>query len=158
MDAKRMSSPAKYRIDIAELGPRTAAAKLAAAHQDERGWLDEFAVYLDRHRAGQSLARILGVWDLNQSQAASLFGVSRQALNKWLEHGVPAERTEAVADLSRATDVLVRYLKRDRIPAVVRRPVGALKNRSLKDLFSAGETGALLEACRDMFQFDRAQD
>jgi predicted transcriptional regulator len=142
---------------VTELDPREAAAKLAAAHQKELGWLDEFAEYLDRHRAGQSLARTLTVWDLNQSQAARLFGVSRQALSKWLDQGVPAERAEVIADLAAATDLLVRYLKRDRIPAVVRRSVAMLNNQSLLDLLTAGETRTLLQACRDMFDFDQAQ-
>lgn len=143
--------------DVAELDPRHAAAAVAEAHRSDVGWLDEFAEYLDRHRTGQSLARVLAVWDLNQSQAAHLFGVSRQALSKWLVLGVPADRAEAVADLAAATDLLVRYLKRDRIPAVVRRPVAALENRSLLAVLAAGETRTLLRACRDMFRFDQAQ-
>ncbi|MGH8167364.1 MAG: hypothetical protein ACREQ1_09000 [Woeseiaceae bacterium] len=152
-----MSRAARHLQNVSELDPRDAAAELVAAHQGERRWLDEFAEYLDRHRAGQSLARTLAVWDLNQSQAARLFGVSRQALNKWMEHGVPAERAEAIAQLAAATDLLVRYLKRDRIPAVVRRPVAALEDKSLLDLLQGGDTAALLEACRGMFRFDQAQ-
>jgi len=143
--------------EVSELQPREAAARLVAAHQHESGWLDQFAEYFDRHRAGQSLARILRLWDLSQSHAARQFGVSRQALHKWLESGVPAERTEAVADLAAATDLLVHYLKRDRIPAVVRRPIAALGDRSLLEMLAAGETGTLLQVCRDMFRFDRAQ-
>lgn len=152
-----MSRAARYLDDVNELDPRDAAAKVVAAHEGERGWLDEFAEYLDRHRAGQSLVRILAVWDLNQSQAARLFGVSRQALGKWLENGVPADRVEAIADLAAATDLLVHYLQRDRIPAVVRRPITALKNRSLLEMLASGDTRTLLQACRDMFRFDRAQ-
>ena len=71
-----MSTSGISLADATELDPREAAAKLAAAHQNEPGWLDEFTEYLDRHRAGQSLARTLTVWDLNQSQAARLFGVT----------------------------------------------------------------------------------
>ena len=112
--------------------------------------------HLDRRRAGQSLTRTLAVWDLNQSQAARLFGVSRQALNKWIEQGVPGERAEAVADLAAATDLLVHHLKRDRIPAVVRRAIPALGDQSLLDLLSTGETARVLQACRDMFAFERA--
>ncbi|HET6630774.1 MAG TPA: hypothetical protein VFG91_13450 [Woeseiaceae bacterium] len=149
-----MSRPA---VKLTDLDPRDAAAMLAADQQHQRGWLDEFAASLDRHRAGQALARILSAWDLNQSEAARLFGVSRQALSKWVERGVPGERTEAIADLAAATDLLVHHLQRDRIPAVVRRPAAALGNRSLIDLLSDGDTRGLLDACRDMFRFDRAQ-
>lgn len=152
-----MSRSVTRLADVVELEPREAAARLAQAHQHESGWLDAFAEHLDRHRAGQSLARTLTVWDLNQSQAARLFGVSRQALHKWLDSGVPTERTEAVADLAAATDLLVHYLKRDRIPAVVRRPIVASEDRSMLELLAAGQTRALLQACRDMFRFDRAQ-
>jgi transcriptional regulator with XRE-family HTH domain len=139
------------------LDPRDAAAKLAAEQRNDRGWLDEFAESLDRHRAGLSFARVLSVWDLSRSEAARYFGVSRQALSKWLQHGVPVERTETIADLAAATDLLVHYLKRDRIPAAVRRPIAEVQNRSLLDLLAAGETGLLLDVCRDMFRFERAQ-
>lgn len=140
-----------------ELDPREAAARLVAVHRGDREWLNDFAEHLDRHRAAQSLARIMTVWHLNQSQAAALFGVSRQALHKWLGKGVPADRAEQVADLARATDLLVHYLERERIPAVVRRSMPARDGRSLMDLFASGETRALFGACRDMFDFDRAQ-
>jgi transcriptional regulator with XRE-family HTH domain len=149
-----MARPAS---DLSNLDPRDAAAKLANEQRNDRGWLDEFAESLDRHRAGLSFARVLSVWGLSRSEAARHFGVSRQALSKWLQNGVPLERTEAIADLAAATDLLVHYLKRDRIPAAVRRPVVELRHRSLLDLLAAGETGILLEACRDMFRFERAQ-
>jgi hypothetical protein len=55
------------------------------------------------------------------------------AVSKWLEQGVPAERVETVADLAAATDLLVRYLQRDRIPAVVRRPAPALRRPAQGD-------------------------
>lgn len=152
-----MSRPAVELSRLAELDPRDAAAKLAAERELERDWLDEFAESLDRQRNALSFARVLSVWDLSRSEAARHFGVSRQALSKWLRQGVPAERAEAIADLAAATDLLVHYLKRDRIPAVVRRPVAALDDRSLLDLFAAGDTRALLSACRDMFRFDEAQ-
>lgn len=141
---------------MATLSPREAAEALATAHEGQRGWLDEFAARLDHYRAGQSLARTLSVWDLSQSEAARLFGVSRQAVSKWLDAGVPAERSRAVADLAAATDLLVRYLKRERIPAVVRRPAPAAGNLSLFDLWAAGRTDELLELCRSMFDFERA--
>ena len=141
---------------LSKLAPREAAEQLFAAHKTQRAWLDEFAASLDRRRAGQSLARTLGVWDVSQSQAARLFGVSRQAVSKWLAQGAPAERAQAIADLAAATDLLVRYLKRDRIPAVARRPVPAANGDSLIDLLGQGRTPELLALCRAMFSFDQA--
>jgi predicted transcriptional regulator len=151
-----MNATAKQLAKVVKLDPREAAAQLAAAQREGSAWLDEFAEHLDRHRAGQSLARTLAVWGLSQSQLADYFGVSRQAVNKWIEQGIPAERLETLADLAAATDLLVHYLQRDRIAAVVRRPIPALE-RSLLDLLAAGETRLLLQTCRDMFDFERVQ-
>ena len=152
-----MRQPVTQLENITDLDPREAASLVAAAQEERRGWLDEFAEYLDRCRAGKSLARTLMVWGLSQSEAARLFGVSRQAVSKWIDTGVPVERSEAIADLAAATDLLVHYLKRDRIAAVVRRPVGRMSNRSLLDLLAHGQTPLILATCREMFAFERSQ-
>ncbi len=138
------------------LDPEDAAEQTFAAHQHDGAWLDVFTERLDRRRAAASLARTIEVWNLSQAEAARLLGVSRQAVGKWLRHGAPAERARVVADLAAATDLLVRYLKRDRIPAVVRRPIPALDGVSLVDLLARDDTRAVLAACRGMFRFDRA--
>jgi hypothetical protein len=135
---------------------RAAAETLVARHEDDPEWLDAFAEAFERHRAGYALGGILRVWDLNQSEAGRLFGVTRQAVAKWLRRGVPAERSEQVADLAAATDLLVRHLKRERIPAVVRRKAAALGDRSLLDLVAAGDTRRVLERTRAMFAFGDA--
>ncbi len=151
-----MSTATDLIAAVVELKPKEAAERLIASQSHRDQWLDAFAEHLDRRRAGQSLERILTVWDLNQTQAAKLFGVSRQALNKWLAQGLPADRVESVANLAASTDLLVHYLKRDRIPAAVRRPIPALDNQSLLDLLGTGDTVTLLKTCRDMFSFERA--
>ena len=139
---------------IQELTPEEAAEQILAAHGNEGPWLDAFVETLDRQRAERSLVRTIEVWGLSQAETARLFGVSRQAIGKWLNRGIPPERSGAVSDLAAATDLLVRYLKRDRIPAVVRRPIPALGEASLMDLLARGDTRALLATCREMFQFE----
>ena len=142
--------------DLGRLDPLEVAEKLLEAHRDEPGWLDELAEALDRRRAEPALGRILCVWGLSQSGAANLFGVTRQAVGKWLATGVPAGRVRGIADLAAATDLLVRHVKRDRIPAVVRRQAAALGGKSLVELVAASHTRDVLEACRSMFDFERA--
>ena len=138
--------------------PKAVAEALFEAHKGEEAWLDAFSEHLDRQRARDALARTLEIWDLSQSEAARVLGVSRQAVGKWMEKGVPAERAGLAADLAAATDLLVRYLKRDRIPAVVRKPIPALDGASLLDLLSRDGSAAVLEACRRMFDFHRVGD
>lgn len=111
----------------------------------------------DNH-AADAFARTVDAWGLSQAEAARVFGVSRQAVGQWQRRGVPPEFADALRNLAVATDLLVRHIKRDRIPAVVRRPIPAVNGVSLLDLFARGDSGAVLAACRDMFRFDRAQD
>jgi predicted transcriptional regulator len=141
--------------DLIERDPRRFAREIVDAAEDDPTWLDVFAETLDRRRSGEQLGRVLSVWDLTQSEVGRLFGVSRQAVSKWLRTGVPTDRIEVVADLAAATDLLVRYLKRDRIPAVVRREAPALGGRSLLDLVAEDRADEALAACREMFDVAR---
>lgn len=154
---------------IQKLRPEEAAERVFRAREQDSEWLDRFAECLVGYRQGlaggtdlaarqsdSDLMRTLGVWQLSQAKAAALFGVSRQAFAKWLQRGVPAGHAVAVADLKAATALLERYLKRDRIPAVVRRPIRKLDGVSLLDLLGQGDTNRLLSACREMFDFERA--
>lgn len=152
-----MGTATNLILDVGKLGPKEAAKRIAETEDLHGEWLDEFTEQLDKRRAGQSLARTLEVWDLSQSEAARLMGVSRQAISKWLLHGAPAERAEVIADLAAATDILVRHLKRDRISAVVRRPIPLLEDVTLLGLLELGESERLLAVCRDMFSFGDAQ-
>ena len=104
---------------------------------------------------------MFSVWGINHSEAGRLFGVTRQAVSRWMIDGIPATQTVAFADLAVATDILTHHLQADRIPAVVRRPAPALtteagKPASLLDLLGEGRTGDIVEACKAMFQFTGA--
>ena len=139
--------------DIADA--EATAARLVATRDPQ--WLDAFATALHRRRIASELAHVLTVWDLSRTEAGRLFGVTRQAISKWIDGaGVPADRAAQIADLAAATDLLEHYLKASRIPAVVRRPAAALGGRSLLDLVAAGATDELLAATREMFTFTDA--
>ena len=137
------------------LDPEEAAERTFLAHRHNGEWLDAFVASLDRRRAVDAFRRTIETWGLSQAETARLFGVSRQAIGKWRRRGVPPDRAGAVADLAAATDLLVHHLKRDRIPAVVRRPIPVLDGASLVDLLGRGDARTVLAACRDMFRFDR---
>ncbi len=136
---------------IAELDPRDAASRLLEARGD--AWVAELAQELDHRLSGRQLDRVLRVWGLSRTELGELFGVSRQAVSKWIRDGVPSDRATAVADIEAITDLLDRYLKRDRIAAVVRRRADGLGGRSLLELVGAGRTAEALELTRRMFTF-----
>lgn len=145
------------RASSIRLAPKRAAEKLAKEHAKDPEWLDAFTDALDTHRQSNALERILEVWGLSRSEAGRQFGVSRQAVAKWLSGGLPADRFNAVADLSAATDLLVHHIKRDRVAAVVRRPIPAADGVTLLEMLGAGRYRDVLTTCRQMFDFARSQ-
>lgn len=112
---------------------------------------------LERQLSAEPLRRIERVWQLSSSQAAALFGVSRQAYAKWLAGGVPANRRRDVADLDAATSELLARVAVDRIPAVVRRPAAMLGGRSLLDVAAGDGPAAARAAVEHAFDLSRVQ-
>ncbi len=94
-------------------------------------------------------------WNVSAAGVARIFSVSRQAIAKWRRDGVPPERSPGMADLGAATDVLARYLREDRIPAVVRRPAEMLHGMSLLELAETGDTETVRRQVAAMFDLRR---
>lgn len=132
-------------------------AETIAAEAPDRQWLRTLVDDLDRRLETDPLERLLSLWGLSASEAARMFGVSRQAFSRWRHAGVPSGRMPAVAELARATNLLDRYVKRERIPAVVRRPAPVLGNRSLYELATEGRHAELADTVSRMFDLRRVQ-
>lgn len=120
-------------------------------------WLRAVTDDLDRQLRASPLERLLKHWGLSASEGGRIFGVSRQAVSKWLQDGVPADRMTALMDLASATDILCRKVKRERIPAIVRRPADNLNGQSLLDLALAGRHADVLSAVTSTFDLRRIQ-
>lgn len=116
----------------------------------------DIAEELERRRVGTELERVMRVWQLSLTDLGGLFAVSRQAVSKWVRRGIPDDRIAQVTDVLRITDLLERYLKGDRIPAVVRRPAPALDGDSLVELVTAGRSDEAVAMTRRMFTFGDA--
>lgn len=123
----------------------------------DRQWLRELTDALDREIRTEPLDRLRALWDLSGADLGRIFGVSRQAVSKWFANGVPADRAETLADLASAADLLARRVKRERIPAVVRRSAERLRGKSLLELAEEGRHREVLEAVREMFDLRRIQ-
>ena len=142
-------------LALTDMSPSQAATVLIA--QGDQEWARSLVDELDRAVRSQPLERFVELWGLSNAGAARVFGVSRQAFSKWLQNGPPAARCGAVADLATATDLLDRYVKRERIPAVVRRPAALLDETSLLDLATSGDTRAVADSVIAMFDLRRIQ-
>jgi predicted transcriptional regulator len=134
--------------------PERAAAALVSA---DAGIAARLAQYLERHLSAEPLDRFERVWQLSSSQAATVFGVSRQAYAKWRSGGIPAERRVDVQLADEATATLLAHVKIDRIPVVVRRPSPSLGGRSLLDVARANDLEAVRDEVEAVFDLRRVQ-
>jgi hypothetical protein len=89
-------------------------------------------------RAGEhDLAMIAATFQTSPPEIGQLFGgISRQAVGKWLESGVPSNR---LAEVGRVADVARRLrqtFRRERIPAIVRQPNPGLDEKSVLEVLA----------------------
>jgi hypothetical protein len=102
---------------------------------------------------GSELARLMAGWQLSVSDVARLFGVTRQAVQQWLEDGVPPARQPKLLQILRIGDLLERNLQPLRIPAVVRSDAGAYGGRSMLELIADDRHDELLESVERSFDW-----
>lgn len=120
-------------------------------------WLRQLVDALDRELRTEPLERLAALWDLSNAAAARIFGVSRQAYAKWLDKGPPADRADDVAAVDNITALLDRYVKRERIPAVVRRPSPKLGDESIIERLESGDYEQTAALVADTFDLRRVQ-
>lgn len=120
-------------------------------------WLRHLVDALDREVRTEPLARLGALWDLSNAAAARLFGISRQAYSKWLASGPPADRVDDVTAADNITTLLDRYVKRERIPAVVRRPSERFGDRSIVERLEHGDFEETESLVRETFDLRRVQ-
>ena len=92
---------------------------------------------------------ILSPWDL-----ACLFDVSCEAVGQRLKQPAHARWSVASSNLEVPTDLLMRHLKSNRIPAVLVLPLRALNGTFTTNLMARGRAGKLQPICRNMLRFE----
>jgi hypothetical protein len=110
-------------------------------------------VLLESSGAGTGLERLLASWELTVTELASLFGVRRQAVQQWLDDGVPPARQPKLAVVHRIADLLERNLRPERIPAVVRASAEAFGDATMLELIAADRHAELLDAVARSFDW-----
>ncbi len=137
------------------IAPEEMASELVESADAD--WLRDLVDALDRRVRTEPLRRLTTLWDLSNAAAARMFGVSRQAFSKWLATGPPADRVDDVTAVDDITAVLDRYVKRERIPAVVRRQSPRLGDISIIERLEDGDYEETSEIVRSMFDLRRIQ-
>jgi DNA-binding XRE family transcriptional regulator len=121
-----------------------------------RHFLRRVRFYLNHPDEEHPLQRVMDAFELSKTELASLFGVRRQAVDQWLERGVPSERQEKVQTLAAICDLLERKLKPGRLAGVARRPADAYGGKTMLELIAADRHRELLELVRDSFDWASA--
>ena len=111
------------------------------------------AVLQELSGPGSELARLMAGWQLSVSDMARLFGVTRQAVQQWLDNGVPPARQPKLLQVLRIGDLLERNLQPSRIPAVVRSDAGAFGGRSMLELIARDRHQELLDSVERSFDW-----
>lgn len=103
----------------------------------------------------EPLRRTMETLSLSKSDVAKLMGVSRQAVDKWLLAGPPAERAPKIGALAELADIL-RYRLLPGLPGeVVRRPAPAYGGRTMLEVIADDKHEWLLQTTKDSFDFNR---
>ena len=127
--------------------------------------IDEIAVrrffrrvrhYLNHPDDEEPLGRLMDAFALSKTELAGLFGVSRQAIDGWLQSGVPSERQEKLITLLDIADLLDRKLKAGRLSGVARRAADAYGGQTMLELIAADRHRELLDSVRASFDWSQA--
>lgn len=112
-----------------------------------------FAVLEELGAGGSGLEHLMASWRLSVSDTARLFGVSRQAVQQWLDEGVPPARQPKLLQVQRIADLLERNLQPDRIAAVVRSEADAFEGRSMLRLIADDRQDEVLGSVERSFDW-----
>ena len=118
-------------------------------------FLKAMAAVEHEQRIISPLRRAMTTLDLSSSGIAEIMGVKRQAVDKWLLAGPPAERMGKIGALAEISDIL-RYRLRDGMPpVVVRRAADAYGGRTMLEVIAEGDHEWLLQSVKDSFDYAR---
>ena len=142
LGAVALAAPAdRVRVDVDDI--------------DAQRFLRRVRHHLNHPDDEDPLRRLMELFELSKSELGRLFGVSRQAIDGWLAHGVPAERQEKLAALLALADLLERKLKAGRIPGVARRPADAYGGRTMLQMIEEDRHDSLLASVRASFDWSQ---
>jgi hypothetical protein len=154
--ALELASRVRQLIGLRALEPGEAGLGTDIDDDAAERFLRRVRFHLNHPDDEHPLRRLMGAFDLSKTELGSLFGVRRQAIDQWLERGVPAERQEKVQTLLAVVDLLERKLKPGRLPGVGRRPADAYGGETMLGLIAADRHRELLEQVRASFDWATA--
>jgi len=100
------------------------------------------------------IEQIMRIFDLTITETAGLYGVSRQAVSRWIDEGeLPRFRREKTHTILSIARLLERNLRPGTVPVVSRRPARAYHDRSILQAIIEDEHDAVLAEVRGSFDW-----
>jgi hypothetical protein len=103
------------------------------------GLLSELFAQRYKKDASRSFGRSMAALQLSPAKIGSLFDVSRQSINLWLDRGIPVERIASVHRLEDLVNRLSRTFKPERLPEIVQTPLPGLGDRTIVETIASGQ-------------------
>ena len=120
------------------------------------GWFLESMVDLEfEQRCGSPLRRAMRTLELSSTEMAGLMGVTRQAVDKWLQSTPPIERMPKIGAIAEISDILRHRLREGMPPVVARRPADAYGGRSMLEVIVDDDHEWLRRSVKDSFDYAR---
>lgn len=104
-------------------------------------------------RGVRAIDGIRQIFGLTETAFARLFGISRQAVEKWRRHGVPVART---ADVDRYLEIARAFKERlieTRIPQIVRTPAEGLGGRTVLEVLAADGAEPIYRYLHELYSY-----
>lgn len=139
-----------------ELAPGDTGLGAFVDDASARRFLRRVRFHLNHPDEEHPIRRLMEAFGLSKTELGALFGVRRQAVDQWLDRGLPTERQEKVQTLLAICDLLERKLKPGRLPGVARRPTDAYGGETMLELIADGRHRELLAQVRDSFDWASA--
>ena len=118
-------------------------------------FLKAMAAAEHEQRSASPLRRAMTTLDLSSSDIAELMGVKRQAVEKWLLAGPPADRIAKIGALAEIADILSYRLRDGTAAVVVRRRADGYGGRSMLEVIADDDHEWLLQSVKDSFDYTR---
>jgi transcriptional regulator with XRE-family HTH domain len=106
-----------------------------------------------RRIGSPALDEIRGRFGLSEDELAALFGVSRPAIAKWRQRGVPVERAADVDRVRELADYFGRRFIAVRIPQIVRTPGNGLGGETVLDVIAEGGVDRVYAYLESLFSY-----
>ncbi|MGH7643131.1 MAG: hypothetical protein ACRENX_09000 [Candidatus Dormibacteria bacterium] len=111
---------------------------------------DQVLLERDSSHPLEHAMKILG---LTATDMGEILDVSRQAVEKWMLSGVPADRSARILTIDEIATVLHQHLRRGAVPGVARKKADAFEGSTLLEALAGGHEQAILDRVKDSFDY-----